>query len=83
MGRPAVLALDEQDPAVAAPAQCNDDFHAAVLAASGSTRLPMLVAMVSSAPLVRHVLQSYGSYVGSTQIGDDQASSPSTWNARA
>ena len=56
-------ALDEHDPAVAAsapmPAQCNDDFHAAVLAASGSTRLPLLVAMVSSAPLVRHVLQSY------------------------
>jgi DNA-binding GntR family transcriptional regulator len=52
-------ALDEHDPTVAASAQCNDDFHAAVLAASGSTRLPMLVAMVSSAPLVRHVLQSY------------------------
>ena len=52
-------ALDEHDPTVAASARCNDDFHAAVLAASGSTRLPMLVAMVSSAPLVRHVLQSY------------------------
>jgi DNA-binding GntR family transcriptional regulator len=57
-------ALDEQDPQVAASAQmstaqCNDDFHAAVLAASGSTRLPTLVAMVSSAPLVRRVLHSY------------------------
>ncbi len=41
------------------PAQCNDDFHAAVLAASGSARLPALVAMVSSAPLVRRVLQGY------------------------
>ena len=49
-------ALDEQDPAVGA---CNDDFHAAVLAASGSTRLPTLMAVVSSAPLVRRVLQSY------------------------
>jgi DNA-binding GntR family transcriptional regulator len=44
---------------VAASAQCNADFHAAVLAASGSTRLPALVAMVSSAPLVRRVLHSY------------------------
>jgi DNA-binding GntR family transcriptional regulator len=55
-------ALDEQDPRAAgqmASAQCNDDFHAAVLAASGSARLPVLVAMVSSAPLVRRVLQSY------------------------
>jgi DNA-binding GntR family transcriptional regulator len=40
-------------------AQCNDEFHAAVLGASGSARLPMLAAMVSSAPLVRRVLQSY------------------------
>jgi len=31
----------------------------AVLAASGSARLPVLVAMVSSTPLVRRVLQSY------------------------
>ncbi len=52
-------ALDEQDPRVAASAQCNADFHAAVLAASGSTRLPALVAMVSSAPHVRRVLHSY------------------------
>jgi DNA-binding GntR family transcriptional regulator len=49
-------ALHEQDPAVGA---CNDDFHTAVLAASGSARLPVLVAVVSSAPLVRRVLQSY------------------------
>ena len=55
-------ALDEQDPqrvASSRSAQCNDDFHAAVLAASGSARLPVLVAMVSSAPLVRRVLHSY------------------------
>lgn len=50
-------ALDH-DPA-GLSAQCNDDFHAAVLAASGSTRLPTLVAMVSSAPLVRRVITSY------------------------
>jgi len=66
-------ALDAQDPQptssdpttapmTSAPmtsAQCNDDFHAAVLAASGSARLPVLVAAVSSAPLVRRVLHSY------------------------
>jgi DNA-binding GntR family transcriptional regulator len=66
-------ALDGQDPqptsapmssapmssAPMSSAQCNDDFHAAVLAASGSARLPVLVAVVSSAPLVRRVLHSY------------------------
>jgi len=52
-------APDEHDPRAAASARCNDDFHAAVLAASGSARLPVLVAMVSSAPLVRRVLRSY------------------------
>jgi DNA-binding GntR family transcriptional regulator len=51
-------ALDGQDPQPTS-AQCNDDFHAAVLAASGSARLPVLVAVVSSAPLVRRVLHSY------------------------
>ena len=52
-----VLADEQRD---MTPAQCNDDFHAAVLAASGSTRLPMLLAAVSSAPLVRRVLRDYG-----------------------
>ena len=66
-------ALDGQDPqptsapmssapmssAPMSSAQYNDDFHAAVLAASGSARLPVLVAAVSSAPLVRRVLHSY------------------------
>ena len=51
-------ALAEQSPA-AASAQCNDDFHAAVLDAAGSTRLPALMAVVSSAPLVRRVLRDY------------------------
>jgi DNA-binding GntR family transcriptional regulator len=40
-------------------ARCNDDFHAAVLAAAGSARLAALVASVSSAPLVRRVLSGY------------------------
>lgn len=49
----------ERAPAAEA-AQCNDDFHAAVLAASGSPRLAALLAVVSSAPLVRRVLRGYG-----------------------
>jgi DNA-binding GntR family transcriptional regulator len=40
-------------------AQCNDDFHAGVLEASGSARLSTLLTTVSSAPLVRRVLQGY------------------------
>ena len=47
------------DDSAATPAQCNDDFHAAVLAAAGSARLSMLLSAVSSAPLVRRVLQGY------------------------
>jgi DNA-binding GntR family transcriptional regulator len=52
-------ALDVEGIAGGASAQCNDDFHAAVLAASGSARLSTLVATVSSAPLVRRVLSGY------------------------
>jgi DNA-binding GntR family transcriptional regulator len=52
-------ALEDGEPSGGAPAQCNDDFHAAVLAASGSARLSSLVATVSSAPLVRQVLRHY------------------------
>jgi DNA-binding GntR family transcriptional regulator len=52
-------AVDEEGLSGGTTAQCNDDFHAAVLAASGSARLATLVAMVSSAPLVRRVLQGY------------------------
>jgi DNA-binding GntR family transcriptional regulator len=40
-------------------ASCNDDFHAAVMGASGSARLSALLAVVSSAPLVRRVLHGY------------------------
>lgn len=40
-------------------AGCNDAFHAAVVAASGSTRLPVLLAVVTSAPLVVRALGAY------------------------
>lgn len=40
-------------------AGCNDAFHAAVVAASGSTRLPLLLAVVTSAPLVARAISSY------------------------
>lgn len=40
-------------------AGCNDAFHAAVLAASGSTRLPVLLAVVTSAPLRARAIGSY------------------------
>lgn len=52
-------ALDGEGRTGDASARCNDDFHAAVLAASGSARLSTLLATVSSAPLVRRVLQGY------------------------
>ena len=52
-------ALDREEPAEDASAQCNAEFHAAVLAASGSARLSTLLATVSSAPLVRRVLRGY------------------------
>jgi DNA-binding GntR family transcriptional regulator len=40
-------------------AECNNAFHAAVLAASGSGRLATLVAVVSSAPLVHRARRHY------------------------
>lgn len=40
-------------------AACNDTFHAAVVAASGSTRLPVLLALVTSPPLVAQAIGSY------------------------
>ncbi|MBW3647524.1 MAG: GntR family transcriptional regulator [Actinobacteria bacterium] len=40
-------------------AGCNDAFHAAVLAASGSTRLPVLLAVITSAPLRARAIGSY------------------------
>jgi len=52
-------AIDREGLTGATSAQCNDDFHAAVLAASGSARLATLLATVSNAPLVRRVLGGY------------------------
>lgn len=40
-------------------AGCNDAFHAAVVAASGSSRLPVLLALVTSPPLVAQAIGSY------------------------
>lgn len=40
-------------------AGCNDAFHAAVLSASGSTRLPVLLAVLTSAPLRARAIGSY------------------------
>lgn len=41
-------------------AGCNDAFHAAVVTASGSSRLPVLLAVVTSAALVARVIGTYG-----------------------
>ncbi len=51
--------IDRGAPAVEVAAG-NDAFHAAVLAASGSTRLPVLLAAVTSAPLVARAIGGYG-----------------------
>ena len=40
-------------------AQCNNDFHAAILQASGSPRLATLLDVISSAPLVTQAVQQY------------------------
>lgn len=40
-------------------AHCNNDFHAAVLDASGSPRLSTLLEVISSATLVTQALQRY------------------------
>ena len=40
-------------------AQCNNDFHAAVLDASGSPRLSTLLDVISSAALVTQAVQRY------------------------
>jgi DNA-binding GntR family transcriptional regulator len=40
-------------------AQCNNDFHAAILQTSGSPRLATLLEVISSAPLVTQALQRY------------------------
>ena len=40
-------------------ARCNDAFHAAVMAACGSSRLPLLLAVVTSAPMVVRTIGAY------------------------
>lgn len=50
----------EQGADATAVAAGNDAFHAAVLAASGSSRLPVLLAAITSAPLVARAMSVYG-----------------------
>ena len=50
--------IEAGEPAVER-ARCNDAFHAAVVAASGSSRLPVLLAVVTSAPLVARAIGAY------------------------
>lgn len=63
--RAMALAQERYEDSIAAGAPaveragCNDAFHAAVVAASGSTRLPVLLAVVTSAPLVARAIGSY------------------------
>jgi DNA-binding GntR family transcriptional regulator len=52
-------ALELGEDSGATSAECNNDFHAAVRAASGSGRLASLLAVVSSAPLVQRALEHY------------------------
>ena len=42
-----------------AAVQCNNEFHRAVLDASGSTRLSALLGVISSVPLVRQAFRHY------------------------
>ena len=49
-----------EGPDSARSAACNDDFHAAVMAAGGSPRLAALLGTISSAPLVARGLRQYG-----------------------
>lgn len=50
--------IDAGAPAVER-AGCNDAFHASVVAASGSNRLPVLLSVITSAPLVARAIGSY------------------------
>jgi DNA-binding GntR family transcriptional regulator len=52
-------ALDLREAGQGMSAQCNNAFHAAVLAASGSPRLETLLDLISSAHLVTQALQHY------------------------
>ena len=52
-------AVESGDHSAIASAECNNAFHAAVLAASGSGRLATLVGTVSNAPLVHRARRHY------------------------
>lgn len=52
-------AVDDDAGAPGLSAQCNNAFHAAVVAASGSSRLRTLLDVISSVPLVTQALQRY------------------------
>jgi len=52
-------AVDSAVPGHDETARCNNDFHAAILAASGSPRLPNLLDVISSAPMVTQALSLY------------------------
>lgn len=52
-------AVDAALPGQDETARCNDDFHAAIVAASGSPRLATLLDVISSAPMVARALALY------------------------
>jgi DNA-binding GntR family transcriptional regulator len=52
-------AVDDEARTPGQSAQCNNAFHAAVVAASGSSRLRTLLDVIASVPLVTQALQRY------------------------
>jgi DNA-binding GntR family transcriptional regulator len=52
-------AVDSAAPGHDETARCNNEFHAAILAASGSPRLTNLLDVISSAPMVTQALSRY------------------------
>jgi DNA-binding GntR family transcriptional regulator len=52
-------AIDSAVPGHDETARCNNEFHAAILAASGSPRLTNLLDVISSAPMVTQALSLY------------------------
>ena len=52
-------AVDSAAPGHDETARCNNEFHAAILAASGSPRLGNLLDVISSAPMVTQALSRY------------------------
>src|SRR6476620_3530417 len=52
-------AIDSAVPGHDETARCNNEFHAAILAASGSPRLGNLLDVISSAPMVTQALSRY------------------------